>query len=151
KLTGFSPRANTAQRRAWYGFDGSKLLIEAASRPHSSFLEARDRMDTKVDLHVHSKYSDRPSECILRRVGAPESFVEPIDVYRRAKQRGMQFVPISDHNCIDGALEIAHLPGTFLSTEVTTYFPEDGCKIHCLVSGISERQFEAIEELRENI
>jgi hypothetical protein len=37
----------------------------------------------------------------------------------------MQFVTISDHNCIAGALEIAHLPGTFLSTEVTTYFSED--------------------------
>ncbi len=108
-------------------------------------------MQSKVDLHVHSKYSDRPSEWILRRVGAPESFVEPLDIYRTAKQRGMQFVTISDHNCIAGALEIAHLAGTFLSTEVTTYFPEDGCKIHCLVSGISEEQFANIQQLRENI
>lgn len=108
-------------------------------------------MQTKVDLHVHSKYSDRPSEWILRRIGAPESFVEPLDIYHTARERGMQFVTISDHNCIDGALEIAHLPGTFLSTEVTTYFPEDGCKIHCLVSGIREAQFHDIQQLRENI
>ena len=108
-------------------------------------------MQTKVDLHVHSKYSDRPSEWILRRVGAPESFVEPLEIYRTARQRGMQFVTISDHNCISGALEIAHLPGTFLSTEVTTYFPEDGCKIHCLVTGISEEQFAEIQRLRESI
>lgn len=108
-------------------------------------------MPTKVDLHVHSKYSDRPSEWILRRIGAPESFVEPLAIYRIAKQRGMQFVTISDHNCIDGSMEIAHLPGTFLSSEITTYFPEDGCKIHCLVSGVSEEQFREIQQLRDSI
>ncbi|MGE3167201.1 MAG: glycosyltransferase [Planctomycetota bacterium] len=106
---------------------------------------------SRADLHVHSKYSDRPSEWFLRRIGSPESFVEPLEIYERARARGMQFVTISDHNCIQGALEIAHLPDTFVSTEVTTYFPEDGCKIHCLVSGITERQFERIEELRSNI
>ena len=108
-------------------------------------------MQTRVDLHVHSKYSDRPSEWILRRIGAPESFVEPFDIYRTARQRGMQFVTISDHNCIEGALEIAHLPGTFISSEITTYFPEDGCKIHCLVSGVSEDEFRDIQQLRDNI
>ena len=59
----------------------------------------------------------------------------------------MQFVTISDHNRIEGALAIAHLPGTFISSEITTYFPEDGCKIHCLVTGISEQQFHTIQEL----
>ncbi len=108
-------------------------------------------MKSKSDLHVHSKYSCRPSEWILRRIGAPESFVEPAEVYRRAKANGMSFVTISDHNCIDGALEISHHPDTFLSTELTTYFPENRCKIHCLVSGISEVQFEALQEIRENI
>lgn len=108
-------------------------------------------MESRADVHVHSKYSDRPSEWILRRMGAPESYVEPLHIHQRAQERGMQFVTISDHNCISGALEIAHLPNTFLSTEVTTYFPEDGCKVHCLVLGITERQFDMIQELRENI
>ncbi len=76
---------------------------------------------------------------------------DPVELYQRAMQRGMDFVTISDHNCIRGALEIAHLPGTFISNEVTTYFPEDGCKIHVLVFGIDERQFRAIQELREDI
>ncbi|HVS62254.1 MAG TPA: glycosyltransferase [Thermoanaerobaculia bacterium] len=96
---------------------------------------------SKVDVHVHSKHSDRPSEWFLRRIGSPESFVEPIEVYRRAKERGMDFVTISDHNCIEGALEIAHLDGVFLSNEVTTYLPEDGCKLHLLALGITEEQF----------
>ncbi len=106
---------------------------------------------SRADLHVHCKYSDRPSEWILRRLGSPESFVEPLEVYQAAKAHGMDFVTISDHNRIEGALDIAHLPDTFISCEVTTYFPEDGCKMHCLVSGISEAQFATIQELRPNI
>lgn len=106
---------------------------------------------SKSDLHVHSKYSDRPSEWVLRRVGAPESFVEPRDIYARAMTAGMSFVTISDHNKIDGALEIAHLPNTFISCEVTTYFPENGAKVHVLVSGITPQQFELIQETRKNI
>lgn len=105
----------------------------------------------KADLHVHSKYSDRPSEWFLRRIGAPESFVEPKALYEACRNRGMDFVTISDHNCIRGALEIADLPGTFISSELTTYFPENGCKIHCLVSGINEAVFPELQEARENI
>jgi len=108
-------------------------------------------MDAKADLHVHTKYSNRPSEWFLRRVGAPESFTEPMDVYRRCKARGMSYVTVSDHNRIEGALEIAHLPDTFISSEITTYFPEDGCKIHCLVTGVTEAQFRDIDEARANI
>jgi len=84
-------------------------------------------------------------------MGTPESFVEPLDVYRNALQKGMDFVTISDHNCIRGALEIAHLPGAFLSNEVTTYFPENGSKVHVLVTGINQEQFRTIQELRADI
>jgi hypothetical protein len=63
----------------------------------------------------------------------------------------MQFVTISDHNCIDGALEIGHLPDTFISNEITAYFPDDGCKVHVLCWNINERQFDDIQRLRENI
>ncbi len=100
---------------------------------------------------MHSKYSNRPSEWFLRRIGAPESFMEPLDVYNSCKAARMDFVTISDHNCICGAREIAHLPGTFISSELTTYFPENGCKIHCLVTGITEKQFHEMQNLRENI
>ncbi len=88
---------------------------------------------------------------VLRRIGSPESFTAPLEIYEKARQRGMDFVTISDHNCIRGALEIAHLKNTFLSSEITTYFPEDGCKIHVLVAGVDEAQFRMIQELRANI
>jgi glycosyltransferase involved in cell wall biosynthesis len=111
----------------------------------------QQRMHSKIDLHVHSKYSDRPSEWFLRRIGAPECFVEPQAIYDRALAHGMDFVTISDHNSIQGALDIAHLPGTLISVEITTYFPEDACKIHCLATGLDERQFAMIQELRSSI
>src|SRR5687767_1174540 len=105
----------------------------------------------KTDLHVHSKYSNQPTEWLLRKVGAPESFTEPKEIYRRCRERGMRFVTISDHDSIAGALEIQHLPGTFLSCEVTVEFPEDGCEVHVLVAGIGEQQHRDLQEIRRNI
>jgi len=104
-----------------------------------------------TDVHVHSKYSKRPSQWILKKIGCPECFTEPIDIYQIAKSRGMTHVTISDHNSIDGALEIAHLPDTFISEEITTYFPEDGCKAHVLALNIGEAQHAEIQKLRTNI
>ena len=108
-------------------------------------------MTSRADLHVHSKHSNRPTEWILRTFRAPESFTEPLEIYRTCRGRGLDFVTITDHDTIDGALEIAHLPGTFLSCEVTAEFPEDRCEVHVLVFGISERQHREIQELRGNL
>ena len=105
----------------------------------------------KADLHVHSKYSTRPSEWILRKIGCSESYTEPRQLYAIAKARGMDYVTITDHNTIAGSLDIAHLEGTFVSEEITTYFPEDGCKLHVLTHRITEAQHEEISRLRENV
>jgi len=108
-------------------------------------------MDSKADIHVHTKYSDAPNDWFLKQIKAAESYVDPMHVYRTAKQRGMQFVTISDHDRIDGALELSHLKDTFISAEATVTFPEDGCKIHCLVTGITERQWAEIDKRRDDI
>lgn len=105
----------------------------------------------RADLHVHSKYSKRPSQWVLQKINCPESFTEPLQIYHIALQRGMSLVTITDHNTIEGAIEIAHLPGTFISEEITTYFPEDGTKIHVLAYHINEAQHREIQNLRENI
>ena len=72
-------------------------------------------------------------------------------VVEQLRKRGMDYVTITDHDSIDGCLEIAHLPRTFISEQVTTYFPHDACKLHILVWGISEQQHRDIESVRENI
>ncbi|MBR9986664.1 MAG: glycosyltransferase [Desulfosarcina sp.] len=105
----------------------------------------------RIDLHVHSKHSKRPSQWILKKLDCPESFTEPLQLYDIAKRRGMTHVTITDHNSIGGALEIAHLPGTFISEEVTTYFPEDGCKLHVLALDITEIQHREIQKRRPSV
>jgi len=105
----------------------------------------------RIDLHVHSKFSKRPSQWILKKLGCPESFTEPLRLYQIAKSRGMSHVTISDHNTIDGALEIAHLADTFISEEITTYFPDNQCKVHVLALNIDEAQHREIQKVRENI
>lgn len=51
-----------------------------------------------TDVHVHSKYSKRPSQWILKKIGCPECFTEPIDIYQIAKSRGMTHVTMTaDH------------------------------------------------------
>ncbi|WP_207264039.1 glycosyltransferase [Desulfovibrio sp. Huiquan2017] len=105
----------------------------------------------KVDMHVHSRFSTRPSQWILQKIGCPESFTEPRRLYDIALKRGMDMVTITDHNTIAGALEIAHLPNTFVSEEITTYFPEDRCKLHVLAYDITEAQHEDIQRCRDNV
>ena len=108
---------------------------------------------SRVDMHVHSKFSDRPNQWILRRVGAPECFTDPQMIYDRAKAAGMNFFTISDHNEIRGALELkAKYPTeVFLSQEITTYFPENGCKMHILAWDFTEAQHNEIMVLRRDI
>ncbi|MDX9786512.1 MAG: glycosyltransferase [Desulfobacterales bacterium] len=105
----------------------------------------------RIDFHVHSKSSKRPSQWILQKINCPESFTEPTSLYNTAKARGMTHVTITDHNSIEGALEIAHLPDTFISEEITTYFPEDNCKLHVLALNITEAQHNEIQRLRQNV
>jgi hypothetical protein len=104
-----------------------------------------------IDVHVHSKFSTRPSQWILQKIGCPECFTEPLKIYQIAKNRGMSHVTITDHNTIKGALEIAHLADTFISEEITTYFPDNGCKVHVLALNISEAQHSEIQKVRANI
>ncbi len=108
---------------------------------------------SRVDMHVHSRFSNRPSEWILRRVGAPECFTDPQMIYDRAKAAGMDFVTISDHNEIGGALELkAKYPGeVFVSQEITTYFPDNGCKMHILAWDFTEQQHREIQDVRGDI
>src|SRR5947209_17811625 len=106
---------------------------------------------SKCDLHIHSRFSDRSEEWLFRRFDFPDSYSDPREVYRDLKRAGMQYVTLTDHDTIEGCLRIRNLPDTFISEQVTTYFPQDPCKIHLLVWGITEAQHEEITEVRENI
>jgi glycosyltransferase involved in cell wall biosynthesis len=106
---------------------------------------------SRCDLHIHSRHSARSEEWLFRRFDFPDSYSDPKQLYEQLRKCGMDFVTITDHDSIDGCLEIANRPRTFISEQVTTYFPHDACKLHILVWGISEQQHRDIVGLRENI
>src|SRR6202171_6630689 len=106
---------------------------------------------SKCDLHIHSRSSARSEELLFRRLDFPDSYSDPRELHRQLIEAGMDFVTITDHDTIEGCLQIADLPKTFLSEQVTTYFPQALCKIHLLVWGISEAQNADIAGVRDNI
>ncbi len=107
----------------------------------------------KADLHVHSIYSEHPTDWFLQRLGSKESYTEPDKIFEECIAKNMDLVTITDHNRIDGALLLkAKYPDkVFVSVESTAYFPEDHCKVHILIYDISTEQFAVIQQLRENI
>src|SRR5438874_3140950 len=106
---------------------------------------------SKCDLHIHSRYSARSEEWLFRRFDFPDSYSDPRELHRQLLERGMDYVTITDHDTIEGCLQIMDLPHSFISEQVTTYFPQDPCKIDILVWGISEEQHHKIEDVRDNI
>ena len=106
---------------------------------------------SKCDLHIHSRYSARSEEWLFRRLDFPDSYTDPRELYGELLKLGMDYVTITDHDTIEGCLRISNLPHTFVSEQVTTYFPQDQCKIHVLIWGISEAQHRDIERARDNI
>jgi len=107
----------------------------------------------KADLHVHSIFSEHPAEWFLQRLGAGESYTDPDFIYKTMKQKGMDFITITDHNSIEGALLLKNKypDEVIIGDEATTYFPEDGSKIHVLLYGLTQEQFREVQRLRTNI
>jgi glycosyltransferase involved in cell wall biosynthesis len=107
----------------------------------------------KVDFHLHSYASNVTDYYAANAFSLPESYSDPMKVYRLLKERGMTLVTLTDHNSIDGVRELldAGKSDVFISAEMTTTFPEDGCNIHVTVANMTEAQFAEIHRLRTNI
>ena len=92
---------------------------------------------TRVDLHCHSTASQVSKLGVQRAAGLPECATPPEEVYELAKRRGMEFVTITDHDTIDGCLEIADRDDVFISEELTVWFRGEPQAVHLLCFGIS--------------
>ena len=92
---------------------------------------------TRVDLHCHSTASEISKLGIQRSLGLPECATPPEEVYELAKRRGMDFVTITDHDTIDGCLEIADRDDVFISEELTVWFRGEPQAVHLLCFGIT--------------
>jgi len=106
----------------------------------------------RADLHCHSRFSVFK---YFRRANTRDCYNAPEDVYRIAKERGMSYVTLTDHDSIDGALYLLNkypdMTDFFIGEEVETYFPETGQRIHIGVWGLSEAQHREVQRLRPNI
>lgn len=107
----------------------------------------------KVDFHLHSYASNVTDYFAANSFAIPESYSDPFALYAELKSLGMSLVTLTDHNSIDGikALLDRGYEDVFISAEMTTTFPEDGCNIHVTVANMTESQFGEINRLRGNI
>lgn len=103
----------------------------------------------RTDLHCVSRYS-LATGAWIPTTSHPRA-LEPEALYDRLKSLGVDFVTLTDTNSIDGALAIAHYPDVFLSEEVVTRFPEDGCVVRILAYGITGADHDAIARVRDDL
>jgi glycosyltransferase involved in cell wall biosynthesis/predicted metal-dependent phosphoesterase TrpH len=88
---------------------------------------------------------------VQRAAGLPECATPPQEVYELAKRRGMDFVTITDHDTIDGVLEIADRPDVFISEELTASFRGEPQAVHVLCFGITPDDHEWLQAHRNDV
>ena len=106
---------------------------------------------SRADMHVHSTASQLSKLGVQRSLGLPECATPPEEVYELAKRRGMDFVTITDHDTVAGGLELAHLPDTFLSEELTVWFKDEPQAVHVLCYGITPEDHEWLQAHNDDV
>jgi glycosyltransferase involved in cell wall biosynthesis/predicted metal-dependent phosphoesterase TrpH len=107
---------------------------------------------SRVDLHCHSTASAISRLGVQRALGLPECATPPQEVYDLAKRRGMDFVTITDHDTIDGALELAErYEDAFVSEELTAWFRGEPQAVHILCWGITPGDHERLQALAGDV
>jgi glycosyltransferase involved in cell wall biosynthesis/predicted metal-dependent phosphoesterase TrpH len=96
-------------------------------------------------MHCHSTASQLSRLGVQRSLGLPECATPPEEVYELAKRRGMDFVTITDHDTIDGALSLADRPDCFVSEELTARFAGEPQAVHVLCYGITPGDHEWLQ------
>jgi glycosyltransferase involved in cell wall biosynthesis/predicted metal-dependent phosphoesterase TrpH len=96
-------------------------------------------------MHCHSSASQVSRLGVQRSLGLPECATPPEEVYELAKRRGMDFVTITDHDTIDGCLELADRPDCFVSEELTARFAGEPQAVHVLCYGITPGDHEWLQ------
>ena len=99
----------------------------------------------RADLHCHSSASQLARLGVQTALGLPECATPPEEVYELAKARGMDFVTLTDHDTIAGALEIADRPDVFVSEELTAWFRGEPQAVHVLCLGITPEDHEWLQ------
>ena len=96
-------------------------------------------------MHCHSTASELAKLGIQRSLGLPECATPPEEAYALAKRRGMDFFTLTDHDTIDGCLELAGRPDVFISEELTAWFAGEPQAVHVLCYGITPEDHEFLQ------
>jgi len=107
----------------------------------------------KVDLHVHTAFSSFRHLKFLR---ARDSYNDPQRVYDRCRSVGCDYVAITDHDTIDGALDLLSrrpelAPTLIIGEEVETGFPETGQWLHVNVLGVDEAIHQDLQRAKASV
>jgi predicted metal-dependent phosphoesterase TrpH len=107
----------------------------------------------RADLHVHTWASAQSGS--MRFLRSRDCYSSPFDVYDTARARGMDVVTITDHDSIDGCLELLDrhpdLPNFICGEEVTSRFPQGDIEVHLAVYGMTEALHRELQPLRGNV
>ena len=128
--------------------DREQVTVAGAADTHrirQRTLEGRPLATARVDLHCHSTASEVSKLGVQRSLGLPECATPPEEVYELAKRRGMDLVTITDHDTIDGCLEISDRPDVFISEQLTCWFRGEPQAIHLLCFGITPDDHEWLQ------
>jgi predicted metal-dependent phosphoesterase TrpH len=92
----------------------------------------------------------------MRFVHPRDSYVRPEEAYRRALVAGMDFVAITDHDSVEGALRLLEEPGVdtsrvIVGEEVECTFPETGQWVHVNVLGLGEEDHRELRRLTGDV
>jgi len=107
----------------------------------------------RCDLHLHTRYSSWRHARVLR---ARDSYSDPIEVFERAKAAGMDFVAITDHDSIEGALRLLEArperaSEIIVGEEVETVLPDTGQRLHVNVFGLDEATHREVQRLQPDV
>jgi predicted metal-dependent phosphoesterase TrpH len=118
-----------------------------------------NRRVLRADLHVHTWHSGYNHDLPFLR--SRDCYADPLAVYRAAKRRGMDLVAITDHDSVDGGLELlSRLPDgrdVILGEEISCWLPVPGrtgkdarVEVHFGAWGMSEQAHRDVQPLRGN-
>jgi len=106
----------------------------------------------RADLHAHSLHSGFTTA--MRAFRSRDCYSSPEAVYRAARARGMDLVTITDHNGIDGCLELLErhpgAPDIVMGEEIECRLPGSGARVHIGALGLTEHHHRDVQPLRVN-
>jgi predicted metal-dependent phosphoesterase TrpH len=107
----------------------------------------------RADLHVHSCHSGYTRTLPMFR--SRDCYTAPEEVYRAARARGMDLVTITDHDSIDGCLELlerdARAADIVIGEEIECRLPGSAVRLHIGAFGMTEALHRDVQPLRSDV